>query len=138
MRWLHNLRREQAGNAAVEFALVAPFLCTLLLLVWDGWSLLSQTLDMRTAIQTGARYYQVGGTSDAAAQAAANAAWRNKPGGGSLSLTRACSCGGSSAICGASCAAGNQAAYVTVTATSTFTGVLQQRDLTETEIMRVR
>lgn len=139
MRGLSRFRRDVRGVSAVEFALIAPILCSVLIMGWDGWMMINQSVDMRTAVQTGARYYQVGGTSDATAQAAALDAWVHNPATGNLSLARACTCDATPTSCSSACAAGSTPmTYITLTATSTYDGALQHRNLTETEVVRVR
>lgn len=139
MRRLAAFHRDRRGVTAVEFALIAPILCGVLILGWDGWMMISQSLDMRTAVQTGARYYQVGGSSDAAAQAAALAAWPHKPASGTFNLIRTCACGATPASCSTACAVGTKPmTYISLKATSTFDGAIQHRNLTESEVVRVR
>ncbi|MFC3070071.1 TadE/TadG family type IV pilus assembly protein [Phenylobacterium soli] len=139
MTRLATLWRDRRGVTAIEFALIAPVLASVLILGWDGWMMISQSLDMRTAVQTGARYYQVGGTDDTAAQTAALAAWPHRPANASFSLARACACGGAATSCSSACTAGQTpTTTVTLTASSAFDGAIQHRSLKETEVIRVR
>jgi Flp pilus assembly protein TadG len=138
MRILNAFWRDRRGISALEFSLVAPVLATVLILGWDGWMMFNQAVDMRTAVQTGARYYEIGGASDTAAQTQALAAWVNKPAGGAITVARACFCGATSANCSDTCVSGNPSTYITLTATSTFSGALQSKALTEKEVLRVR
>jgi hypothetical protein len=101
--------------------------------------MISQSLDMRTAVQTGARYYQIGGSDDTAALAAVNAAWTHKPATGStVGVARACMCGTSTNTCGQSCASGTAMTFITLSASSTFSGAAYSRDLHESEVIRVQ
>lgn len=139
MRLFAKLRRDIRGVTAIEFALIAPILSSVLILGWDGWMMISQSTDMRTAVQTGARYYQVGGSDDTVAQSAALAAWAHKPSAGSMSLVRSCTCDATPTSCSATCAVGaTPMTYITLTATAPFDGAIQHRNLTETEVIRVR
>ncbi|MGE5149430.1 MAG: TadE/TadG family type IV pilus assembly protein [Rhodospirillaceae bacterium] len=138
MRRLSAFLADRRGLSAIEFSLIAPVLTAVLILGWDGWLMINQSVDMRTAVQTGARYYQIGGSSDTAAQTAALAAWVHKPAGGSLSVARACYCGSTVTACSQSCVGSTPSTYITLTATSPFNGTLQSRTLTEQEVVRVR
>ncbi|MER8409697.1 pilus assembly protein, partial [Mesorhizobium sp. M1307] len=44
--------RSDSGVAAVEFALVLPILCLVLLGIIDGWSFVSSALSMRAGVKT--------------------------------------------------------------------------------------
>jgi len=138
MHRLTSFWRDRRGISALEFSLIAPILATVLILGWDGWLMINQSVDMRTAVQTGARYYEIGGTDDTAAQTAALAAWVKKPAGGAVTVARACYCGSTTSSCSSACASGSPSTYVTLTATSTFSGALQSKALTEKEVVRVR
>jgi len=138
MRRSRSFWADRRGISALEFALIAPVLSTILVLGWDGWMMMNQATDMRTAVQTGARYYQIGGTDDAAAKAAALAAWVSKPSGSALTVTRACFCGSAANSCDTACASGTPSTFITLAATSTFSGTMQHKSLTEQEVVRVR
>ena len=43
-----------SGVAAVEFAMVLPFLCAALLGIIDGWSYVTSSLSMRAGVKTAA------------------------------------------------------------------------------------
>lgn len=139
MRALRNIARDERGISAMEFSLLAPILATVLVLGWDGWMMISQSLDMRTAVQTGARYYQIGGSNDTDALAAVNAAWTHKPAtGATVGVGRSCTCGTSPNTCGQTCASGTAMTFITLSAGSTFSGMAYSRDLHETEVIRVQ
>ena len=92
---------------------------------------------MRTAVQTAARYYEVGGSSATDAQTMALAAWTHKPGSGALSIARACACGGSVISCGSICNS-SATTTITVTASSTYAGSVGNKSLHESQVVRVR
>lgn len=132
-------RDDAQGLAALEFALIAPLMAGLLLAGADGWLRISQHNDMRTALHSGARYYQAGGSDDAAANSLAMAIWASRPSDGTLQVTRSCACGAAPIVCSALCSGSNPpAAYVTLTASGTFDGVLNSRRLSDSEVIRVR
>ncbi|TIN89352.1 MAG: pilus assembly protein, partial [Mesorhizobium sp.] len=45
---------DDTGVAAVEFALVLPLLCVVLLGILDGWSYMTSSLSMRAGVKTAA------------------------------------------------------------------------------------
>jgi Flp pilus assembly protein TadG len=137
MRSFGKFWRDRRGISAIEFSLILPVLTSVLILGFDGWMMINQSQDMRTSVQTGARYYQIGGSDDADARTAALAAWVNKPAAGDVQVARACFCGATTNNCASSCASGTPSTYVTLTATSTFSGMIQSKALTETEVVRV-
>lgn len=138
MRSISKFWRDRRGISAIEFSLILPVLTTVLVLGFDGWMMINQSQDMRTSVQTGARYYQIGGSVDTDARTAALAAWVNKPAAGDVQVTRACFCGTTANNCASSCASGTASSYVTLTATSTFSGMVQSKALTESEVVRVQ
>ena len=139
MRTLVRFLRDRRGVSAVEFALIAPVLAAVLVMGFDGWMATRQALDMRTALQTGSRYYQTGGADDEAALALALAAWPARPAGGVLSVSRSCRCSAQVAACDVTCPGSVvPSTFVTLTASSAFSGALSPRQLTESEVLRVR
>ena len=85
--------RDDAGVAAVEFAMVLPILCLVLLGILDGWSYVTSSLSMRAGVKTAANLVMGGSTNDAATKAVAIASWENRPEDGQVTLTRIYMCG---------------------------------------------
>lgn len=138
-RFFRALRRDERGAAAIEFAFIVPILTGLVLFGLDGWLRINQVAQMRSAVQTGARYYQSGGSDDAAAASLGLAAWSHPPGDAVLSTARACRCAGVGASCTSACPDSTlPQVYVTFSATGTFTGMMHSEALTETGQVRVR
>jgi Flp pilus assembly protein TadG len=137
MRRLLSFARDRSGVSAIEFALIAPAFALVVIYSIDGWMMIQQSLDMRTAVQTAARYYEIGGGDDPTAQSLALAAWRNKPQASSLGVSRTCACDGVTASCTASC---NGLATVTATilASSSYNGSVFHRSLNEKQVVRVQ
>jgi len=139
MRRLRLLASDRSGVAALEFALIAPLLATLLVVGADTWLSISQKNDMMTALQSGARYYQLGGSDDPTAQLVAQKAWPSKPASASVAVARSCTCGTTPADCSSVCAGSNPTSvYLTLTATGSFQGLMHSRTLSATDILRVR
>ncbi|MER9295822.1 pilus assembly protein [Mesorhizobium sp. M0621] len=84
---------DDAGVAAVEFALVLPILCLVLLGILDGWSYVTSSLSMRAGVKTAANLVMSGSTDDAVTKAVAIASWENRPEDGQVTLSRIYMCG---------------------------------------------
>jgi len=139
MMRLRKAWRDQRGAAAIEFALVLPMLLALVLLGFEGWLRISEVAQMRSALQTGARYYQSGGADDTAAVALIQQAWGHAPADMSVVASRACACGGTGSACSDQCAGSTlPAAYVTLTASGSYTNLMDNVSLAESSVVRVR
>ena len=139
IRFLRTLRKDERGAAALEFAFILPILAGLLVFGADGWLRINQVSQMRSAVQTGARYYQSGGSDDAVAAQLGLAAWSHAPGDATLTTARACTCGGAGASCSSQCPdLSLPQVYITMTANGTFSGLMDSQALTETGQVRVR
>jgi Flp pilus assembly protein TadG len=132
--------RDERGVAAIEFALIVPILAAFIVLGIDGWTRINQTSQMRSAVQTGARYYQGGGSDDTAAAQLALASWNNAPHGAQVTTARSCTCGGAGASCSSLCAGQDlPQVYVTLTATGGFSDLMTgPTSLTQSGTVRVR
>ena len=139
MRALKTFFRDRSGLAGVEFAFIAPIVIAVLVLGVDGWQRESQISDMRTAMHTGARYYENGGSDDVVAQTVSTAAWSTKPQDGQIAVTRACTCGATPIACTGVCN-GNSlpSLFITLSATGTYTGLLQSHAISQSDVIRVR
>lgn len=136
---LQRLRRDERGVAAIELALLAPVLAAILMLGVEGWLRIDQTLSMQGALQTGGRYYQMGGADDAAAVSLARSTWTNRPNDGEVTVARVCKCGEVVVACSSLCAnADTPVALVNLSASATFVGLTGSHPLRQTEIVRVR
>ena len=139
MRRLRAFGPDQRGLAGMEFAFIAPIVIALLVLGVDGWMRESQMADMRTAMHTGARYYETGGSDDPTAQAVSTAAWLTRPQDGALGVVRACTCGSTPVACTAVCGGSNlPSVFITLTASGTYNGLLQSHALSQSDVIRVR
>ncbi|TPK81729.1 pilus assembly protein [Mesorhizobium sp. B2-4-12] len=85
--------KDEAGTAAVEFAMVLPFLCVALLGILDGWSYVTSSLSMRAGVKTAANLVMAGSTNDTATQAVAISSWEKRPADGQVTLSRIYMCG---------------------------------------------
>jgi Flp pilus assembly protein TadG len=130
---------DQRGLAGMEFAFIAPIVVALLVLGVDGWMRGSQLSDMRAAMHTGARYYESGGSDDTVAQTVSTAAWATKPQNGAMTVVRACTCGSTPVACTTVCGGTSlPSAFITLTASGTYSGLLQSHAISETDVIRIR
>jgi Flp pilus assembly protein TadG len=139
MRWRVCLA-DRSGASAIEFGLLAPVIAVFIALGVQLWAMNGAVMNMRSAVDAGARYFLAGGSSDATAQTAALAAWRNMPTGGAMAVTRSCSCAGAAADCNSLCAAtsGPAEEMVSLKATAKWSAWITRVDLHEERIVRVR
>jgi Flp pilus assembly protein TadG len=131
--------RDERGVAAIEFARIIPNLVALVVLGLDGWLRINQISQMRSALQTGSRYYQGGGSDDTAAAQLALQSWMHAPPDAGVNTSRACSCAGVGASCSSQCANNTlPSVYVTLTATGTPSSLIQSQMISESGVVRVR
>jgi len=132
--------RDNRGVAAVEFALIVPIMAAMVVAGVDGWMRINQVSQMRSAAQTGARYYQGGGADDTAAAQLALASWDHAPADATVTAARACSCGGVGASCSSLCASQDlPQVYVTLTVSGGFSDPMAGvQSLSQTSTVRVR
>ena len=84
--------REEGGVAAVEMAMILPFIAGFAVLSINVWDVGMRKQDMRGAIKLGAQYYMNGGTDDTASRAIALAQWNHKPATSDVTITRSYYC----------------------------------------------
>jgi Flp pilus assembly protein TadG len=131
---------DRAGTSSIEFGLLAPMIAGFVALGAQAWSMNAAILDMRSAVDAGARYYMVAGSSDTAAQAIATAAWRHTPSGGVVTVTRSCQCGGAASACSGLCAATGRPAIqlVSIRATAQWSAWISPVSLAQERSVRIR
>lgn len=112
---------DDAGVAAVEFAMVLPILCLVLLGILDGWSYVTSSLSMRAGVKTAANLIMEGSAVDTVTQAAAIASWENRPEDGQVTLTRISMCGTTVVVAGTLCSGPKvPSIYVQIQASATW------------------
>ncbi len=132
------LQGEQ-GMAAVEFALIAPVLVTMVLTLVDVSNMAIGTVNMQAAVRATEQYFINGNSDTSAAQTLGNTAWSSRPSGTTLNASQACKCAGTSNDCSAPCPDNTiPEMYYTVTATATLGGSFIHQSKTVTETVRVR
>jgi|WetSurMetagenome_2_1015567.scaffolds.fasta_scaffold81696_2 Flp pilus assembly protein TadG len=130
------------GLAGVEFALIAPVLAVMILIISDGALYLLRNHDMRAAVSSAAQYVMQTGTNAdmSTAQSVALAAWTSKPVGATVAASNACLCGATASACSTLCSDNSvPQSFTTISASSTYTGaILKTQTLTASEVVRVR
>ncbi|WP_192181057.1 TadE/TadG family type IV pilus assembly protein [Mesorhizobium amorphae] len=137
--------RNQSGVAAVEFALVLPILCFVLLGIIDGWSFVSHSLSMRAGVKTAANLLMAGAANDTATQAIALSSWDRHPEDAQVTMVREYMCG-STLVDSTSLCAGPKVPMILVRIQATATWVppfafgsfLEPRTISHQEVIRVR
>ncbi|MER9476773.1 TadE/TadG family type IV pilus assembly protein [Mesorhizobium sp. M0520] len=137
--------RSDSGVAAVEFGLIVPILCLVLLGLINGWSFVSSALSMRAGVKTAANLVPQGAADDAATQAVALSSWENHPDDAQVTLSRKYMCGitvvDPSVLCDSLKA---PAVFVVIQATTTwfppfsFGEFSLSRELSHQQVIRVR
>ena len=84
--------RQEAGVAAVEMALILPFIASFAVISINVWDVGMRKQDMRGALKLGAQYYMNGGQNDTASRAIALAQWNHKPATSDVTITRSYYC----------------------------------------------
>ena len=115
------LLRRKAGNAAVEFALIAPILAAMLVAMTDLGVALYEKMEIRNAAAAGAQYAIAKGWNSTAIQNAVTNATGMSGVSASPVPVQSCGCASGTTItaaaCGSVCAGGATAGtYVTVNA----------------------
>ncbi len=136
---LNRLWRGTRGNAAMEFGLILPILTTIVITIADISNIAVGTGEMQTAVRASVQYLMNGGTDTTVAKTMATNAWNNEPNGGTVNVTEACFCSGTSHSCTTLCSDNTQPLfYYTVTATATLGGSIVSQSQTVTETVRTK
>jgi Flp pilus assembly protein TadG len=130
---------DRRGAAAIELAFVAPVFAGVVVMSFGVWEYGSRNQDARGALDAGVQYYMNGGTDDDIARDLARDAWRNRPSGGAVTVSRAYRCGATAATATTVCTGGRTpGTYVTLTATATSSQALVNPTVTLNRVVRVR
>jgi Flp pilus assembly protein TadG len=131
-RFIRTLMR-QAGQSAVEFALMAPAIVLLLVIGADVARAFSTAAVLSNAARAGAQYGAQNRSTAADFNGMKTAASNDANGLGGVSATASnlCLCSGSSVSCSTTCSSGLQL-YVSVTTSASFSTVLPYPGITQT------
>ena len=137
-RLLNWIRRDERGAAAVEMAMILPFLAVATIMSVSVWDVGMRSQDMHAALKLTAQYYINGGQEDVDAQALGLSSWHNAPAGATFVITRECKCAQVAQACTVNCSNGvPPATYVVITATGTDSTAALYPTLTAQESVRV-
>lgn len=130
---------DRRGAGAVEFALIAPVIATVLLGVVEIGHIAFQRTDMHSALRSGSQYVLNGGRDLEAAESIVKRAWTTKPGDAEVSATRFCLCGDIEHTCNSPCADDTVPnAYIRLEASATLGGVLFDYGQSAHDAVRIR
>jgi Flp pilus assembly protein TadG len=137
---LRRLPVDRRGGAMVEFGLLAPVLVLVALGIIQGGAMLGQYNAMRTGISNGAQYVMGGGTNLSTAKLITESAWPARGANATVTASKVCRCGGAAANCSQLCAADQSVpqAFVTITATDTFSDGIGNHSVSAKQEVRVR
>jgi Flp pilus assembly protein TadG len=141
MSKLRNYLLDETGVAAVEMALIAPFIVGFAVMSMNVWDVGMRKQDMKGALKLGTQYYLNGGATDATAIAVALAGWNRRPGIVSVVATRVYRCGSDDAADSVTpCASDGQlpGIYVKLHAEATTSSAVFFKTQTADEYVRVR
>jgi len=134
-RFVHDRR----GAAAVEMALIAPFLAAILAGIATYAPELDKVHKMRNAVSTAALYVMTGGTNASSIQNVAETAWTGRASGDTISVAQWCACSGSTSTCTSLCAdATLPVGYTSITASGSYVGPLGSQALSAVQTIRTR
>jgi len=139
MRWLRKFRRDQRGVAAVEMALILPFIAGFAVVSVGVWNVAMRKQDIRGPLKLAAQYYMNGGMDDAKAKTIAMSSWQDKPEGADIVFSRFCRCASNANACDTLCADSTPpSVFVKMVATATTPTAMFYATQTATEQLRVR
>lgn len=95
--------RDRSGGPAVEFALIAPVLISLMVASADVAHIAFERSDMLGATRSGSQYFMAGGTDVERARAIIEQGWGTMPENASIQVSRICECDSVAASCNILC-----------------------------------
>lgn len=139
MTFLRALISDRQGGAAVEFAVIAPLLGSVVLGLMVAWEPATAMLRMRAAVHSGAVYVRSGGIDDARTRTVVVQSWERKPSDSDVTVTRACLCGSLAQACTTVCTDQTPpSVYVTIAAVSHDDSLAFGKTMARSEVVRVR
>jgi len=134
-----NFFKDTRGVAAVEMALITPFIVGFALMSVNVWDVGMRKQDMRGALKLASQYYMNGGQADDDARSIALSSWQRKPANSTFTIARFCQCAAVAAACGTLCPDSTPpAVYVRMVANATSPNAMFSPVQTDQELVRVR
>jgi Flp pilus assembly protein TadG len=137
--WARRLRQATHGAAAVEFAIVVPFLAAMLVGVIQYGGMIIANQRMHDGVSAAAVYVMRGGTDATNIKSIATGTWSSAPADANVTVTQACSCAGVTQACSLLCTDGSYPQnYTTISATGTYTGVCGNQSMSTSQVVRTQ
>lgn len=134
-RWLG----DKSGAAAVEMALVAPLLATIVAGIATYAPQLAVVHAMRDGVSTAAQYVMTGGTDPNAIQSVASSAWTGKQISDSVAVSQWCTCLGVTSSCNTLCSDSSvPLGWTQISASTIYASPLGNKTFTATQLIRTR
>jgi len=131
--------RDRRGVAAVEFAFIAPILVLVVAGINDGAQLILKQNNMHSGVSAAAEYIMRGGSDMPTAQTIGLSAWPSHSSSASVTTNKMCYCGSTGGSCTSLCADQSvPTAYITVSASDTYTGWYTSTQISTSQKVRVR
>ena len=139
LQLLRRLGRHGGGAAAVEFAIVMPFLAAMLIGVVQYGGMVIAYQQMHDGVSNAAVYVMRGGSDATTIKSIATSAWPNKPNDATVNVNQACSCAGTTQACNTLCADGSYPqSFTTISASGTYTGVWGNQSMSTSQVVRTQ
>lgn len=133
------LARAAGGAAAVEFAVVTPFLAAMLVGVIQYGGMIVANQQMHDGVAAAAVYVMRGGNDSATIRSIATGAWPNRPSDAAVTVAQFCSCAGVTQTCSALCADGSYPqSFTTISASGTYSGVWANQSMSTSQVVRTQ
>ena len=127
------------GAAAVEFAIVTPFLAAMLGAIVQYGGMIVANQQMHDGVAAAAVYVMRGGADAPTIKSIATGAWPNKPADAAISVAQVCSCAGVAQSCSALCADNSYPqSFTTISASGTYTGLWENQSMSTSQVVRTQ
>jgi Flp pilus assembly protein TadG len=131
--------RNRGGAAAVEMALVAPFLAIIVAGIANDAPELDKVHKMRDAVTSGADYVMSGGTDSNTIQAVTFSAWTGHGQSDSVTVTQWCTCAGVTSGCSTLCSDSTvPQGFTKIAASTTYSSVSGDQAFNAEHTVRTR
>ena len=131
--------RDRRGVAAVEFAFIAPILILVVAGINDGAQLVVKQNNMHSGVSAAAEYIMRGGSDMTTTQTIGLSAWPSHSDSASVTTNKLCYCGSTTGSCTSLCPDSTvPTAYITVSASDTYTGWYATTQISTSQKVRVR
>lgn len=136
---VRRLSQATRGAAAVEFAIVVPFLAAMLIGVIQYGGMIIANQQMHDGVSAAAVYVMRGGSDATNIQSIATSTWPNPPSDAKVTVSQFCSCAGVTSSCSSQCPdLSYPQGYTTIAATGTYTGVWGNQAMSTTQTVRTQ